>query len=52
MLEAKDQVPHGEFVSWVERSFKITYGHAKNYMKLARATGDMENRTPAGSYEH
>lgn len=50
MLEAKGQLPHGEFVSWVERNFPVTYKHAQTYMKLAKATDDTEKGTPAQSF--
>jgi Protein of unknown function (DUF3102) len=39
MLEAKTQLAHGEFQSWIERNFKITIRHARRYMQLATAAG-------------
>lgn len=39
MLEAKAQIPYGEFKAWVTRNFKITYTHAHKYMQLAKAAG-------------
>lgn len=37
MLEARPQIPVGDFQSWVERNFKISYRQASNYMRLAQA---------------
>lgn len=44
MLEAKGQMPHGEFTDWISRNFKIGIRHAQQYMSLARATLDLEKR--------
>ena len=38
LIEAKSQLPHGEFVQWVERNFTVTIRHARRYMDLAKAT--------------
>jgi hypothetical protein len=38
MLEAKGQMNHGEFGSWVQRNFKIGKAQSAIYMKLALAT--------------
>jgi len=48
MIEAKAQLQHGEFISWVERNFSIGRRHANQYMALARATAGLEMgvRTP------
>lgn len=35
MLEAKEQVKHGEFQAWVKRNFKISPERARIYMRLA-----------------
>jgi hypothetical protein len=37
MLEARPQIPVGDFQSWVERNFNISYRQASNYMRLAQA---------------
>jgi hypothetical protein len=38
MLEAKPQIPHGNFRNWIERNFPIRYKHARRYMQLAEET--------------
>jgi hypothetical protein len=35
LVEAKDQLEHGEFVAWVKRQFRITRETASHYMRLA-----------------
>jgi hypothetical protein len=44
MLEAKAQLPHGQFKLWIDRNFKIGVRQTQQYMALARATSDMEMR--------
>jgi hypothetical protein len=39
MLEAKPQLPHGEFKAWIARHFRVSYRQAWQYMKLAEAAG-------------
>lgn len=36
LLEAKEQMKHGEFMPWVKLHFPITIQHARTYMALAR----------------
>lgn len=36
LLEAKSQIPHGEFVSWSSRNFKRSQGTLIDWMKLAK----------------
>lgn len=38
LLEAKAQLPHGEFEAWIKRHFKITPRQARHYMQLAEQT--------------
>jgi hypothetical protein len=40
ILEAKAQLKHGEFMSWIERNLKISERQARRYMALA---GEMQN---------
>lgn len=35
LIEAKSQMKHGEFVSWVERNFSVKIRQAQRYMALA-----------------
>lgn len=35
LVEAKEQVAHGEWKGWVERNFHLSYTSAKRYMVLA-----------------
>ena len=45
MLEAKGQVPDGEFRAWVTRNFAIGKDQSAYYMKLAIATSDRQKST-------
>jgi hypothetical protein len=36
MLEAKSQIPHGQFGAWFNRSFRITQRTAQYYMSLVK----------------
>jgi len=36
LLEAKEQLPHGEFKAWVDRNFTVKYRQASLYMKLVQ----------------
>jgi hypothetical protein len=36
MLEAKSQIPHGQFGAWVNRHFQITQRAAQYYMSLVK----------------
>ena len=47
MLEAKGQLQHGEFVSWVQRHFSISQTQAKLYMSYARTTASIQNDAAA-----
>ena len=40
MLEAKEQIKHGEFGKWIERNFKISKVQASHYMNFAKAMKD------------
>lgn len=46
MLEAKGQLPHGDFQSWIERNFGITARHARRYMDYA---GEMKKQNGLAS---
>ena len=41
LIEAKEQVTHGEWQSWVERNFHLSHRTAQKYMQLA---GENETR--------
>jgi len=45
MLEAKAQLPHGEFTGWIRRHFNLGGRAARLYMSLAHATKDIEKGT-------
>jgi hypothetical protein len=45
MLEAKTQMPHGEFTSWLNRNIKRSKSQCSHYMELARATADGQKLT-------
>ncbi len=36
LLEGKNQLPHGEFTTWVGTKFPFTDRHARNLMRLAQ----------------
>lgn len=36
LIEAKKQLPHGQFKAWVEASTRVSYKTAAKYMKVAR----------------
>lgn len=42
MIEAKPQLDHGEFVSWIKRNFGISKQQAQRYMSLASTTNDAQ----------
>ena len=44
MLEAKEQLKHGEFTDWVKRNFNLSMTSAQNYMNLARAMSEQKPR--------
>jgi hypothetical protein len=46
MLEAKGQLAHGEFTSWVERNFGIKDRQARRYMLLVDTTRSVQNGRP------
>jgi hypothetical protein len=46
MLEAKGQMAHGEFRSWVKRNFGIGQDQSGRYMKLAIATRGTQKSPP------
>jgi len=37
LIEAKEQLPHGEFMPWVKRNFDVSMQTASDYMNLAQA---------------
>ena len=43
LLEAKTQLPHGEFVAWVKRHFNVQIRQAQTYMQLADAEKRVHN---------
>jgi hypothetical protein len=44
MLEAKQQMKHGEFGPWVKRHFAITMRQAQRYMGFAKTTANAQMR--------
>jgi hypothetical protein len=38
LIEAKEQLPRGEWMSWVKRNFELSHGTAWSYMKLAETS--------------
>ncbi len=42
LQKAKEALPHGKFIPWVEQNFAGTPRHARRYMKLAKSAA--ENR--------
>ena len=40
LLEAKEQVRHGDWTKWIDRNFHVSHSQARRYMMLAR---EMEN---------
>ena len=44
MIEAKEQLKHGEFTDWVKRNFNISERTARDYMSLARAMQNQNGR--------
>lgn len=38
LLEAKEQVEHGEWKAWVERNFDLSYATAARYMSFAKVS--------------
>jgi hypothetical protein len=42
LLEAKAQLPHGEFREWTRRHFKVSDGRITYWMKLARENASAE----------
>jgi hypothetical protein len=51
MIEAKAQLKHGEFSSWIKRHFKITAKHASLYIQYAIATRTNQKLAPAPTFE-
>ena len=39
LLEAKEQLPHGQWESWLEKSVEFSLGTAKRFMKIASEYG-------------
>lgn len=39
LLEAKEQLPHGQWESWLEKSVEFSQGTAKRFMKIASEYG-------------
>jgi DUF3102 family protein len=49
LLEAKAQMPHGEWKPWLQRNFNRSYMTATNYMRLAMAHREVgEDKSKAG----
>lgn len=44
LLEAKEQLPHGQWEAWLEKSVEFSLGTAKRFMKIASEYGS--NRSP------
>lgn len=44
LLEAKEQLPHGQWEAWLEKSVEFSLGTAKRFMKIASEYGP--NRSP------
>lgn len=49
MLEAKNQLNHGEFQPWLKRNFNLSYESARGYMKFAKAMEDKKTGIPVFS---
>jgi hypothetical protein len=47
LIEAKNQVPHGEWLGWLDKNFHLGAMTAQVYMRLARESKD-EIKNPAG----
>ncbi len=45
LLEAKAQLPHGEWGSWLEANCEISERSASRYMRLARHRSELESKT-------
>lgn len=52
MLEAKGQMPHGQFTDWIKKNFRCGIRNAQLYMSVARATMDLEKRNAVSQMEH
>jgi len=44
LLEAKEQVKHGEWGSWLDRNFSLSRKTAQNYMGFAEAMGNSKTK--------
>lgn len=44
LLEAKEQVPHGEWLPWLEEHCGVTPRSAQGYMRLARHRAELEGK--------
>lgn len=49
LREAKDQLPHGEFIPWVQRNFDITDRHARRWMEYAKTDTHVRFENPPTS---
>jgi hypothetical protein len=49
MLEAKGQMPHGEFGPWLQRNFNRSGTTLRKYMSAAKTLGIQNERTPGPS---
>jgi hypothetical protein len=43
LIEAKSQLPHGQWQAWVKGNFSLSPSHATRYMAFARATAGAQN---------
>jgi N6-adenosine-specific RNA methylase IME4 len=44
LLEAKEQIPHGDWLPWLEKHCGVTARSAQGYMKLARNRAELESK--------
>jgi hypothetical protein len=51
MLEAKAQMPHGQFTDWIRKNFRCGIRNAQLYMSIARAAMDLEKRNAVSLME-
>jgi N6-adenosine-specific RNA methylase IME4 len=44
LIQAKDQMPHGQWLPWLEKHCGVTTRSAQNYMKLAKHRTEIESK--------
>jgi len=43
LIAAKEEVPHGQWLAWLQREFRWSHDTAMNYMRAARAFPEIPN---------